>query len=212
MVGILSDAARYLWRHRVPYGVAWIVTLFVSILLYPSDALWLARIQQMFAEHQKLAETLSEIGYFKSSSLAFAVVLTVAGLVGRADRLRRAAVACLLAGVIAGLCVLVLRPALGRARPDASLAPGFHWLESGDELRSMPSGHTMTNTASAVAIAVTLPPLAVPVLAYAVGVGWSRMQLNRHYPTDVLWGAVLGASTGLAIGVATRDRRRPVAS
>ena len=159
-----------------------------------------------------LAKVLTDTGRFESSSLAFAVVLAVAAWALRSDRLRRAAIACLLAGVVAGIAVSVARPALGRARPNSDIEPGFYWMEMRAELGSMPSGHAATNSASAVAIAVTFPPLAPVVLAYAGGVGWSRMQLNVHYPTDILWGTMLGASIGLAIGVATRDRRRTDAS
>jgi membrane-associated phospholipid phosphatase len=57
-------------------------------------------------------------------------------------------------------------------------------------------------------VLMVMPAVGIPATAVAAGICWSRMQLNRHYPTDVLWGAVLGSSVGVAVGAATRDRRR----
>jgi len=39
--------------------------------------------------------------------------------------------------------------------------------------------------------------LSVPGVLYAASVGWSRMQLDKHYPIDVATGAVLGTLCGL---------------
>jgi len=204
---VFAAAAAHVWRRRVAYGVTWLSALFVSLILYPYDARMLAWVQRTGAGHESLAITLSQIGRFENSSLLFAIVLASLGMLAGSGQLKRAAAACLLAGLVAGLAATVLRPALGRARPHAQAAPGFHFFEPSAALQSMPSGHTTSNTASAVAIAVVSPPLAVPALLYAAGVGWSRLELNQHYPTDVLWGAILGGSIGLAIGMALREDR-----
>jgi membrane-associated phospholipid phosphatase len=69
---------------------------------------------------------------------------------------------------------------------------------------SFPSSHATSTTAAAVVFApllgrwtFLLPPL----------MGWSRMALGVHYPTDVLIGAVLGAAVGMA-----SERRREEAA
>lgn len=206
VASILVAAVEHGWRNRLQYGICWLVTLFISVLLYPSDATLLASVQQFGAGTDPLARTLSEVGRFENSSLAAAALVAAIGLLARSERLRRAAVACLLAGIVAGLVVSVLRPGLGRARPHAEQADGFYWFESHTSLQSMPSGHAATNVASAVGLSVLVPPVAIPALAFAGAVSWSRMQLNRHYPTDLLWGIVLGASIGLSVGIAVRDR------
>jgi membrane-associated phospholipid phosphatase len=69
---------------------------------------------------------------------------------------------------------------------------------------SMPSTHTANAFAYTVAAGCRSPDLAVPLAALAITVGWSRLALNRHFPTDVLAGAVLGSSIGLTIAGARR--------
>lgn len=66
---------------------------------------------------------------------------------------------------------------------------------------SFPSGHT--SSAFAMATAVTLSTkkwyVAVPSYVYACGVGYSRMRLGVHYPSDILGGMVVGISSSLLV-------------
>jgi membrane-associated phospholipid phosphatase len=40
--------------------------------------------------------------------------------------------------------------------------------------------------------------VAVPAYMYACGIGYSRMHLGAHYPTDILGGAVVGTASAFA--------------
>lgn len=66
---------------------------------------------------------------------------------------------------------------------------------------SFPSGHT--SSAFAMATAVTLSTkkwyVAVPSYLYACGVGYSRMRLGVHFPSDVLGGMVVGIGSSLLV-------------
>lgn len=66
---------------------------------------------------------------------------------------------------------------------------------------SFPSGHT--SSAFAMATAVTLSTkkwyVAVPSYIYACGVGYSRMRLGVHFPTDVLGGMIVGIGSSLLV-------------
>jgi len=66
---------------------------------------------------------------------------------------------------------------------------------------SFPSGHT--SSAFAMATAVTLSSkkwyVAVPSYLYACGVGYSRMRLGVHFPSDVLGGMILGISSSILV-------------
>ena len=61
---------------------------------------------------------------------------------------------------------------------------------------SMPSSHAAASAAYAAAVATIEPRLAVPVGALAAAVGWSRLARERHFPSDVVAGALLGAAVG----------------
>ena len=62
---------------------------------------------------------------------------------------------------------------------------------------SFPSGHTSDAFALATSLSLSYPEWYViaPSFAWAVAVGYSRMHLGVHYPSDVLAGAITGAGS-----------------
>ena len=62
---------------------------------------------------------------------------------------------------------------------------------------SFPSGHTSLAFATATALSLKYPKwyIIAPTYLWACTVGYSRMNLGMHYPTDVLAGAILGAGS-----------------
>lgn len=68
-----------------------------------------------------------------------------------------------------------------------------------DELdpgHSFPSGHVSVafSTATSLALITKKWCVAVPAFVWASGVGYSRMYLGQHYPSDVIAGAITGAA------------------
>ena len=66
---------------------------------------------------------------------------------------------------------------------------------------SFPSGHTSCAFATATALTLSTKKwyVAVPSYLYACGVGYSRMRLGVHFPTDVLGGMVVGIGSSLLV-------------
>jgi len=62
---------------------------------------------------------------------------------------------------------------------------------------SFPSGHTADAFSLATSVTLAYPKwyVIVPAFAWAGAVGYSRMDLGVHYPSDVLMGAVTGAGS-----------------
>jgi undecaprenyl-diphosphatase len=96
----------------------------------------------------------------------------------------------------------VIKRVIGRARPyvDNPSDP-FHygpgvWHSS---YASMPSGHTATAFAAAVAIGLVCPRLRVLMAVYALVIAVSRVMVVAHFPSDVLVAAVLGSCGALLV-------------
>lgn len=71
---------------------------------------------------------------------------------------------------------------------------------------SFPSGHTSSVFSAMTSLSRAYPRWYViaPAFVWAAGVGYSRMYLGVHYPSDVAAGAVLGTGTAFAFGFIRR--------
>ena len=63
--------------------------------------------------------------------------------------------------------------------------------------QSFPSGHTSTAFSLATSLSIEYKKwyVVLPAYAWATSVGYSRLYLGEHYPSDVLAGAVVGAGS-----------------
>jgi undecaprenyl-diphosphatase len=126
--------------------------------------------------------------------LWYAVGLVVA-LVGGPERVA----ALLSAGVAVGVGVglfLKLKRVFGRKRPCALEPHCWAKLLPPDQF-SFPSGHTITAFAVAVSLGIFYPQLRPGLYFCAASVAASRVLLGMHFLSDVLAGAVLGATLGM---------------
>ena len=116
---------------------------------------------------------------------------------------------CFLGASLAGLFDDFFRLTLGRPRPDAHMPDGLYgpaYALSGG-FQSFPSGHAASVFGAAAALIVTDLPLGIITTLFAFGVVWARLELYRHYPSDVAVGMVIGVYFGLLVGFGAKERR-----
>lgn len=105
------------------------------------------------------------------------------------------------------LCTLVLKPAFSRLRPYDAISdvrlyngPGAAWQitsgrqgKDGGNRKSMPSAHATNIFAAAFFLSCYFRRIWPLMLMIAAAVGYSRIYLGVHYPSDVAAGAAFGA-------------------
>jgi membrane-associated phospholipid phosphatase len=97
--------------------------------------------------------------------------------------------------IAAGILSTSLKYAVQRERPFSSYS--FIQKEGSGGSYSFPSGHTSAAFALATSVSICYPKWYViaPSFLWASAVGYSRMDLGVHYPSDVLAGAIIGSGS-----------------
>ena len=144
----------------------------------------------------ELAQGLTSVG-----NLSTRVVILLCAIAAFLLARRRGEAIVLVAGTLtAVVATSVIKEAFGRARP--FLVP--HLSDYANP--SFPSGHASNTMAMLLLLALlTRRPWAIAAaLGLAFAVGWSRVALGVHWPTDVIGGWMLGAGIALVAAGAAR--------
>ena len=103
------------------------------------------------------------------------------------------------------VCNLALKPLVGRIRPfDFQLLQGkvIPLLIEAPRDFSFPSGHTIASFEAATVLMLRHRKAGIAALVLACLIGFSRLYLYVHYPTDVIASVVLGTLIGMIAHVA----------
>lgn len=125
--------------------------------------------------------------------------LLAAGIIGNDKEMRQNALYVASSSAVNVLFTMLIKKVVKRPRPflanvkiNAVYQPSHY---------SFPSGHTSTAFTTATALSQAYPKWYViaPSYLWAGTVGYSRMYLGVHYPTDVAAGAALGTGTAFSL-------------
>lgn len=97
--------------------------------------------------------------------------------------------------IISSTISVILKYSVNRDRPFKTY-PEIEKLSSGGSA-SFPSGHTCEAFSTATSLSIEYPKwyIIAPAMTWASAVGYSRVHLGVHYPSDVIAGAIIGSGS-----------------
>ena len=128
-------------------------------------------------------------------SVATPILIYTVGLIKKDSSIKNKALFIGETVLVSAFITTALKYSIKRERPfntytdiqNVTAAPGY----------SFPSGHTSTAFATATSLSMEYPKWYViaPSFVWASAVGYSRMHLGAHYPSDVAVGAIIGSGS-----------------
>lgn len=128
-------------------------------------------------------------------SIATPVIVYSIGLIKKDSTIKNKGIYIGETFLVAAFISTALKYSVNRDRPFVTY-PFIEKATSGGS-PSFPSGHTSTAFATATSLSIAFPKWYViaPSFIWAGAVGYSRMDLGVHYPSDVLAGAIVGSGS-----------------
>ena len=128
-------------------------------------------------------------------SVVTPIIIYSVGLIKKDSTIKKQAIFIGETFLVSAFITVALKHSVKRERPfdtysdidKETSAPGY----------SFPSGHTSLAFATATSLSMAYPKWYViaPSFVWAGAVGYSRMHLGVHYPSDVLAGAIIGSGS-----------------
>lgn len=136
-----------------------------------------------------------KVSFLGNGGLIWLLVAAGMFVSGSTRSLALVLVSGLLFGVL--ICNIVLKKTVARPRP-------CHLLPESARIRvpkdySFPSGHTMSSFIAASIMTHANLWLGVAAITLAALIGFSRLYLYVHFPSDVVFGAIIGTLSGVVV-------------
>lgn len=137
-------------------------------------------------------------------SIATPAVLLTVGLIKKDSLLKQNSLMMVGTLVTSSLIMASMKWGIKRDRPFVTY-PDIEKLTAGGS-PSFPSGHTSMAFSAATSVSIAYPKwfIIAPSFLWASAVGYSRMHLGVHYPSDVLVGALIGSGSAWLSHFVTR--------
>lgn len=205
MFGSKSTLLKYILIFQLTLGIA-----------IPMQALGQHRLQQFDDQvliHLSENRTPERTGFFLFLSkyndvvnIGVPVGLLAAGVIADDKQMRQNALYVTSSAVVNGIATLLIKKLVKRPRPFNGLVKINAVYQPSQY--SFPSGHTSTAFTTATALSHAYPKWYViaPAYLWAGSVGFSRLYLGVHYPTDVAAGAILGTGSAFSMGFLRGDK------
>ena len=131
-------------------------------------------------------------------SLGIPSILMISGVLKKDSTAFNSGIELFLSQTINGIVTVSLKNSIQRERPFITYPADINKYTSAGS-PSFPSGHTSMAFGTATSLSLCYPKwyVIVPAYIWAGSVGYSRMYLGVHYPSDVVAGALLGTGSAL---------------
>jgi membrane-associated phospholipid phosphatase len=176
--------------------------ILLILFLYPAISIYSQNIDINILRNINLNRNRQLDGTFRGItnsvtpiSLGTPVLLYGIGLIKKDSVTKRKALYIGATVLTSAVITNILKFSINRPRPFVT----YPYLEKVTSAGSpsFPSGHTSDAFALATSVSLAYPEWYViaPSFVWATAVGYSRMDLGVHYPSDVLMGAVIGGGS-----------------
>jgi undecaprenyl-diphosphatase len=172
----------------------WLVGIGIAAIVMVAAFYFDEPVRDFMAHHQNRAthNFMHKVSRFGDWPEHFALGLVLAGIAWwrGSKKWTRIFLAMLAALAIAGLVGRGIKIATGRARP--SVRAEEVWNRFSTKYHAFPSGHVAASTAFFGVLFFANRRAGLACLPIPILIGFSRMYVNAHYLSDVVFAAILG--------------------
>jgi len=181
-------------------GIILIVLGFFSIVFFDKDITYFLYINRVhFKAFDGFLKFVSFVGHYNVVFYLASFFIILSFFV---KSLRKYILLISICLVLSDSAIMILKFLIGKARPELFLKKGiygFYFFKSQKDYSSLPSGHTLLNSALALSLYLKNKKLGFYLILWSILVGLSRIVLFMHYLGDVLVSFGIGCLISLLV-------------